>query len=110
MSRQESIKGLVSKETVVPFLLEKILLSNKMIEFHPNEKSQVPASLTPYDGDLILGNLSDIKCGVGQIVCKNCTMLTARLKGSKFCCRQEKKLMYFLNDEESTFSIKGQNN
>ena len=64
MSRQESIKGLVSKETVVPFLLEKILLSNKMIEFHPNEELalKVPASLTPYDGDLILGNLSDIKC------------------------------------------------
>lgn len=92
MSRQESIKGLVSKETVVPLLLEKISPSNKMIEFHPNEELalKVPASLTPYDGDLILGDLSDIKCGVGKIVCKNCTMLTARLKGSKFCCRQEK--------------------
>ena len=63
MSGQESIEGLVSKETVVPLSLEKNLSSNKLIEFHPNEELalKVSASLTPYGGDLILGNLFDIR-------------------------------------------------
>ena len=72
MSEQESIKGLVSMETVVPLLLEKILSSNKMIEFHPNEELalKVSASLTPYGGDLVLDNFFDIKCPVEPL--KNC--------------------------------------
>lgn len=102
---------------MVPISLQKNLSSNNLIEFHPDEELVliVPASLTPYSGDLILGNLSDIKCCIGKIACKNCTMLTVRLKGSiwgwkEVLLRTGKKLMYFLNDEESTFSIKGQNN